>query len=101
MRISGKTGDVVQLFHVSRADTEREYRSTCVFQETGGGSWVTTVAEAVSDQEHHFARRFAAFFENCLRNSGRLNVNFSFRIRSLLFVIFRLNRDSGKKWVKK
>lgn len=72
VRVSGRAGDVVQLFHVSRTNTEGEHRRACIFQEIGRGTWIAAVAEAVGYQKYHLVRRLAAFLENRLVNNAYL-----------------------------
>lgn len=75
VRVSGMAGDVVQLLHVSRTYAEREHGRARVLQQVGRGSWIAAVAEAVSYQEHHFARRFATLLEDRLANDRNVQLN--------------------------
>lgn len=73
MRISRMAGDVVQLLHVPRAYAECEHGRACVLQQVGHRSRITTIAEAVSYQEHYLARRFATLLEDRLENNDQLD----------------------------
>lgn len=72
MRVSGGAGDVVQFLHIARTNTECEYRRSCILHKIRCGSWIATVAEAVSYQEHHFVGCLAAFCENRLKKKERI-----------------------------
>lgn len=69
MRVSRVAGDVVQLLDVSRAYAECKHGRARIFQQVGRGSRVAAVAEAVGDQEHHLAGRFATLLEDRLANN--------------------------------
>lgn len=91
MRVSGWTGDVVQLLYVSRTDAEREHGRARVLQEIGGGSRIAAVAEAIGYQKHHLVRLFATLLEDRLEIEKAAS---NLRIRANFFSIISINSSN-------